>query len=61
MRLLRELDNIEEELKGDIGAAESPMSRAGNDKSEADRTSRHIPYWVLAIKEVNRFTAAELN
>ena len=37
------------------------MLRVGNDKSEANRTSRYIPYWVLAIREVNRFAAAELN
>ena len=52
---------MEEELKGDVGAAESRTLRVANDESEADGTSRHIPYWVLAIKEVNRFAAAELN
>ena len=61
MRLLGELDNMEEELEGDISAAESPRSCAGNDKNEADRTSKHIPYWVLPTKEVNRFAAIELN
>ena len=52
---------MEEELKGDIGAVESPTLRAGNNKSEANRTGRHMPYWVLAIREVNRFAAIELN
>ena len=61
MRLLGELDNVEEELEGAVGAAESRMSRAGNDESEADGTGRHMPYWVLATKEVNGFAAAELN
>jgi hypothetical protein len=61
MRLLGELDDVEEELEGDVGAAESPTSRAANDESEADGTSRHMPYWVLATKEVNGFAAAELN
>ena len=61
MRLLRELDNMEEELKGDVSAVELRTSRAANDESEADRTSRHMPYWVLATKEVNGFVAAELN
>ena len=35
---------MEEELKGDIGAVESPILRAGNNKSEANRTGRHMPY-----------------
>jgi hypothetical protein len=61
MRLLGELDNVEEELEGAVGAAESRTSRAGNDESEADGTGRHMPYWVLATKEVNGFAAAELN
>jgi hypothetical protein len=61
MRLLGELDNVEEELKGDVSAAELPTLCAANDESEADGTSRYMPYWVLAIKEVNGFVAAELN
>ena len=44
IRLLRELDNIEEELKGDISATELPTLRVGNNKSEANRTSRYISY-----------------
>ena len=52
---------MEKELKGDISAIELPILRVGNNKSEANRTSRYILYWVLAIREVNRFTATELN
>ena len=44
IRLLRELDNIKEELKGDISAAELPILYIGNNKSKANRTSRYIPY-----------------
>jgi len=44
IRLLKELNNIEEELKGAISVAELHTSRAGNDKSEANRTSRYMPY-----------------
>ncbi len=61
MRLLGELDDVEEELEGNISATESPRSRAGNNKNEADGTGRHMPYWVLPTKEVNGFAAAELN
>ena len=61
MRLLGELDNVEEELKGDVSAVELCMSRAANNESEADGTGRYMPYWVLPIKEVNGFVATELN
>ena len=52
---------MEEELKGAISIVKLHISRAGNNKSKANKTSRHIPYQVLAIKEVNRFATTKLN